>query len=269
MSRRQQISSAVILLTAGVLVAAFYIYQRPTAVAERALHTLATTPNQKFTADLQLENSLATQATLKEKGTIEVHVNGTYSRANARPALASSIDVTIKTESVSLQLGGETRLLDDKLYLLISKVPPLWPAIQTLKSTWVELPRGGHSQPVNNLPNSQVFMSVKRTGHNQYQAEVTQAGIVRFMNALAEILGTTLSNQQLDELRRGIGQFEHLPVTLTITPLSHQLQQIETTIRPASGNNMHFVLHVEPLKHAPHITAPDGAVSLESALEKR
>lgn len=280
MSRRHQVILAAALIVAGLLLAFFYIYQRPRTVAERAVRHLVATPKQQFTADLQLQNSQATQAALKEKGTVEVHLQGTYDRSATRPALASTVDVTIKTESVSLQVSGEARLREDKFYLLISKIPPLWPVLQNLKGQWVELPRGGtkiEASPAEALPTGQagsakegqLFLSVKRLGNNQYQALATQAAVVRFMNALAEIMGTELSNQQLSELQRGIGQLEQLPVTLTITPFSHRLQRLETTITPPNGNNVHFVLQLERETKAAAITVPDGAVTLESALKKR
>lgn len=269
MSRRRQGILAATLIVAGLLLAFFYIYQHPRAVAERAVRHLAATPKQQFTADLQLQNSPATQAALKEKGTVEVHLQGTYDRSVARPALASAVDVTIKTESVSLQVSGEARLREDKFYLLISKIPPLWPVLQNLKGQWVELPRGGHQESDANVNSGQLFLSVKRLGNNQYQALATQAAVVRFMNTLAEIMGTELSNQQLTELQRGIGQFEQLPVTLTITPFSHRLKRLETTITPPNGNNVHFVLQLKPETKAATITVPDGAVTLESALKKR
>ncbi len=269
MSRRRQIIIATTLIAAGVLAAFFYTYQRPYAVAERAVRNLATTPKQNFTADLQLQNSQATQAALKEKGTVEIHLQGNYDRSATRPALGSAVAVTIKTESVSLQLSGEARLLEDKFYLLISKTPPIWPVLQTLKGQWIELPRGGHQDRATNVAPDQLFTSVKRTGKNQYQALATQAAVVRFMNALAEIMGTELSDQQLNELRRGIGQLEQLPVMLTITPFTHRLQRLETTIAPPNGNNVHFVLRLDSTVTTTAITAPDSATTLESALKKR
>lgn len=269
MSHRHQIILAVVLICAGVLAAFFYIYQRPRAVVERAVRELATTPRQNFTADLRLENSQATQAALKEKGTVAVHLQGNYDRSTPRPTLASDVEITIKTESVSLQLSGEARLLEDKFYLLISKTPPLWPVLQTLKGQWIELPRGGHQDNATSIADGQLLVSVKRMGKNQYQTQVTQAGVIRFMNALAEIMGTELSNQQLNELRRGIGQIEQLPVTLTITPFTHRLERLETTIAPPNGNNIHFGLQLEPTANTIVVTAPEGATTLESALKKR
>lgn len=269
MSRRRQIGLAIALLVAGGLATALYIYQRPRAVAESAVHNLATRSNQKFKANLQLENSPATQAALKEKGAIEVHLAGSFNRTDTRPSVASTVEITVKTESVSLQLSGEARLIQDNVYLLINKTPPIWPAIQALKGQWVKMPRGGHADTGSTTPSGPIFHNVKRSGNNQYQAEVTQAGVVRFMNALAEILGTELSDQQLNELRRGIGQLEQLPVTLTITPFTHRLERLETTIAPPNGNNVHLVLEFEPVTTVAAITEPEGATTLESALKKR
>lgn len=269
MSRRHQTIIAISLLVAGLLAIFFYVYQRPRAMAERAIHNLATNPAQNFTADLQLENSQAAQAAFKEKGTMAVRLQGNYDRSTPRPALASAVEVTIKTESVSLQLSGEARLREDKFYLLISKTPPIWPSLQALKDQWVELPRGGHQNSATNVAPGQLFASVKRTGKNQYQALATQVGVVRFMNALAEIMGTELSDQQLTELRRGIGQLEQLPVTLTITPFTHRLVRLETTIAPPNGNNVRFVLQLEPTANPMAISVPEGAITLESALKKR
>lgn len=268
MSRRIQISLAVALLVAGGLATTFYIYQRPMAVAESAVHNLATSSNQRFKANLRLENSPAMQATLKEKGTIEVYLDGSFNRANTRPGVASAVEITIKTESVSLQLSGEARLIQDNLYLLINKTPPIWPAIQALKGQWVKMPRGGHKDTGSITPAGQIFRSVTRSGNNQYRAQATQAGVVRFMNALAEILGTELSDPQLNDLRRGIGQLEQLPVTLTITPFTHRLERLEATIAPPNGNLVHFVLEFESVTTPSVITEPEEATTLESALKK-
>lgn len=269
MPRRHQFILAISLLVSGLVLALVYAYQRPRPLVEQAVRRAAVQTTQHFIVDLRLENSPTASAALPEKGAVEVHLDGDYDRTKQRPALATVVEVAIKTDSLSLQLSGEARLLEDKFYLLLNKTPPLWPALQAIKGQWVERPRGGQSANATTLPDGQLFTSVQRLGKNQYQVIATRAAILHFMNSLAATLGTALSPQQLDELRRGLGQMEQLPVTLTITPLTHRLQRLETTIAPPAGNRAHFVLQLAPPRSAVVIAAPAGAITLEAALKKR
>lgn len=260
----------VVAGTAG----AWWTFQRPHRVVDDALTKLAQATTQRFTAALELENNPATTATLGEAAHVHLNLQGVFKRQSSRPALQSAVTLTMRSESVSLELDGEVRFVDDQAYFLISKTPPVFPAILQLKGKWVTIPRGGDTEDQSAPPPGQLFTTIKSTGSaerhgvrtHRYEATATQAAVVRFMNALAQVLGTQLTDQQLTELKEGMAKVETVPVTFWITPLSHQLKALEATLVVPGGNTVHLSLDLLDRNQPATITPPDNATSLEAAL---
>lgn len=260
------IAAAVVLGLAGRW------WTQPGRVVEAAFRQVREATSYHYTADLTLENDQNTKAILGEAGKIQIHFSGVFVRFkdNKKPRLQSAIAATIQTESVSLQLTGEARFVDDKAYLLITKAPPVFPGLVKLRGTWLELPRGGTVSGTNGPINSQLFTDVKAVGREKldtitttkYHAVAAQAAIIQFMDGIAELLGTSLTEAQITQLRHSMTQVKIVPVDVWISPGTRTVHQFQATIAVPGGNTMHLTLKLSDRNQPVNISAPENAQAL-------
>lgn len=266
MTQKLQLGIGAGLIVALVLGGIIW-WQQPARVVDGAIRQLAATDRQRFQAELRMENVEATQQLLGEKSAVTITLDGAYDRrAGRRPALAAQMTVGAKTESVSLEIAGEIRFIDDQAYFIITKAPVTLTGLASLRGRWLELPRGavGESQPT--VRGEQLFTNVKRVGDRRYQAIGQAATIVHFMNHVANLLGTQLTVAQIEELRRNVASVETLPVELWITPWRHELQQLVATLKAPSGNDVYLTLKFSAAGEPVIVEAPAGAKNIQDAL---
>lgn len=267
------VAGAATIVVIGGLVFA----NQPSRVAEGAIDKLAQATTGKFVATLQLENAQATQQVLGEQGTVEVQLDGVFSRGkeNERDQLKADVVVTTKTESVSVTLEGEARFVNDKAYLYIKKSPPALGAFTQLKGQWLELPRGETTQPAAHvtLPDD-LFTNVTRVGTDnldgtsvvKYTATAHEAAVVRMMDSIAALLGTRLTDAQVNSIRGSVQKVGQVPVELWIKRWGSELTQLSALIAVPDGNKMRFTLRLTELNSKVEITAPDNAKPINEAV---
>jgi hypothetical protein len=264
---------AVVIVAAiggGVL----WTRERPQRVVSDAVTSVAAAPAQRFTAVVDLANSPATRAALGEQATVTINLDGVYRHRQDRPDFQSEVVLVIDSESVSLQLTGEVRFVDDKAYLLITKAPPVFPALAKVKGQWLELPRGGDTASPSTPVAAASFSRITSQGMEErngvrvrkYEAVATQAAVVQFMNTIAHILGTNLTEQQLNELKQGTAAVEEVPVTLWITPISHKLRALQATLAVPGGNTVKLTLDLAEPTGTVAIEAPTETTTFQEAL---
>lgn len=264
------------VVAAGVVVLLVFI-SRPGRVAREAVESLAEAKTGAFVATVQLENAQATQQLLGEAGSVEIVLDGVFLRRekdNERDRLQADVTVTTKTDSLSLTLEGEARFVGDKAYLFIEKSPAAFGALTQLKGQWLELPRGDASQPAETAISSDFFTKVERDGSAnlsdvsvvKYTAQAHEAGVVRMMDSIAELLGTRLTDAQVNSIRGSVQKVGHVPVELWVARWGTQPKQLAATIEVPGGNKMRFVLQLKQLNAKVVIAAPEKAVPLSDAV---
>lgn len=263
----------VLLLLLGVWL------RQPERRINSALSKLGGAENQAFKAVLDLENPTTTQQALGEAGKVHLELNGVYNRAKTdTPAsIQSDVLLGIESESVQLQLTGETRFIDSKVYFLLTKVPPVFRALVPLKGMWVEIPRGAAKTddvPAASTDEALVRKVTSKGKENvagmrttRYEALATQAAVVRMMNSIATILGTQLTATQIKELKQGVGQVETVPVTVWMTPFGHNVKQLAGTLTIPGGNSVQFTFTFLDQNKKTEMKVPDGAKPLNEALK--
>lgn len=214
--------------------------QRPQRVVDSAVEKLAAAQTQHFNAEISLGKTPTADALLKEATDLTLTLDGSFDRRGQdRDSLVSDITINAKSDSVTLEIAGELRLIDDKAYLFVKKAPAAIPLLAKLKDQWAELPRGEASSPAAAPAEGTLVTNVKRVDRGKYEAVATEAGIVSFMNHVAQILGTQLTDQQVGQLRGNIASAESLPVALHISPVGHELEKIEVQL-PNGG--VHYTI---------------------------
>lgn len=262
--------AVVIALIAGVI-----WLRRPVRVINHAIAELAAAPTATFQAELAVENEQLTKQLLKEPGVIIVKLDGAYDRAaHPRDNLVAAWLFTIKTESVTVEAEGEARFVGDAAYLHIEKAAPVFTGLNQLKGQWFTLPRGAMSPPAADHDTGEpLFTSVRRAGRAEvdgratvrYRAEATGAAVVRLMDTVASLLGTTLSEVQIENIRANAQASASIPVELWISPWTGRLVRWQATISPPKGNRVTFTLRVKDLSISTDITAPPHAVPLPTS----
>lgn len=231
-----------VVLAALVIFALLGVYaytQRPARAVSNAVSKLGQAETSHFRAEIALDQAPAAQALLKEATGLVITLNGSFDRKGAeRDSLASDITINAKSDSVSLDLTGEMRLIGDKAYLLVKTAPSAIPVLAALKDKWVELPRGGQVAAAATSPEGPLFQEVKRAGREaingqavvKYETLATEQGVLALMNNIAGMLGTALTDDQIGQLRNNLSGVQSLPITLWITPLSHELLQLQAQL---------------------------------------
>src|SRR5581483_9113605 len=119
---------AVLLL---IVVGLWWYQQRPERVVNEALANLAAAQTEQFQATATVANNAATKKLLGEQGQVQLDLSGAFKKQATAAALRSTVAVTIKTDTLSVQLAGEARFIGDTAYLMITKVPnAVFPALE-------------------------------------------------------------------------------------------------------------------------------------------
>lgn len=265
-------SIVVILGIAGAII----WYQRPTKTVTDAFAKAGEAQTQAFRAQVTLTNAGTAEQLLGEQGTVEVVLDGVFERQeNQRAALQSAVSLVARSDSVAVEIEGNVRFVGDKVYLEVKKAPPAIPVLVQLKDRWIELPRGGEAPGETAAAGeAALFTNVKRVGREEvagkstlkYEATVTEAAIVQFMDAIARLLGTQLTTEQIDNLRQNLAERNDLPITIWATPLQHELRQFAINLAPGSEAQIRYTITLTDRNQAVTITAPEGAQTLEAVL---
>lgn len=233
MSRGIVLGVAISLIV--IIAGAYAVSQRPQRVVDSAAQKLASAQTQHFHAEISLGKTPASDALLKEATDLTLTLDGSFDRrGEARDSLVSNVTINAKSDSVTLEIAGELRFIDDEAYLFVKKAPAAIPLLARLKDQWAELPRGQASETTTGPMSGPLFTKAKKVGRGTYEAVATETGIVSFMNHIAQILGTQLTGEQIGQLRQNIASVESLPVQFQVTPWSRKLARLEVQL-PGSG----------------------------------
>lgn len=267
------------LVPAGLVLALVVILAlvfRPAAVVERALVRLGEAETAAFRARLLLENNTATQEILGEEGHVEFALDGVWRRdgRGGRHALVSDVDVTTKTDSVSVAISGEARFIDDQVYFFVERSPRIFPALVALKDQWLSVPRGGSpagevAGTRSDMP-AEFFVSVDRVGTEEidgvitvkYQTVVGDEAVVRMMDSMADLFGTQLTATQIADIRASVAMVGALPVEVWVDRWSQNVRQLSSVLAVPGGNTVRFTLILDDLNKQVAILVPEGATSL-------
>ena len=277
MSRPTTIAAAALLALALIAGLVVYIYQ-PAAVARRSLARLAEAKTANFTAHLNLANSPNTQTILGEQGTVDVELAGVWQKAEGPDALATDVVLTTQTESVSVKVQGDVRLIGDTLYFQITKSPQAFPILVQLKDQWIQLPRGATPDVAGARSDlAPAFSSVKRQGSEtidgeatvRYTALASAEGMVSLMDSLASVLGTSLSEAQINQIKESVSQATSVPVDLWVKRWSSEPKQLRISLAVPGGNAVQFTLRFTGLDQPVDIETPEGAVTLQEMAQRQ
>lgn len=276
--KRLYVAAVVVGIVAVAGALATYT-QRPVNIIGKALTNLSQAATADFLLQLTLENAEATQQVLGERGAIELTVDGKYAKATDTPSqLDGQVVLLTRSESLSVSVELDTRFLDDTVYVYIKKSPPTFSALNALKGQWIEFPRGGvgGEAPKPAASPNQFFTSVKRVGVQElkgepvvvYQAVAQEAAVVQMMDAMANILGTRLTSDQIANLRDSVAKAGDVPVEFKIKRWTSELKQLSTRLNVPGGNQVQFTLTINDTNIPIQIEAPPDAVSATEALTR-
>jgi hypothetical protein len=276
MTRSRLLSIVAVVVGVAFIIGVWYGLFRPTRVAEKAVENLAATNTAAFKAILELSNNESTEALLGEAGTIELTANGHFDRAvTPRSALAANVNVAIKTDSVTVQSDGEARFIGDKVYVQITKAPAVFPVLAQLKNAWIYFERGGQDNPAAATPQAPLFTSVKRESVEtidgvstvKYSAKAADTAVIRMMDGLADMFGTSLTADQIANIKKSVAEVEEVPVELWVKRWSSDLRQFRTVLVVPGGNTVNFTVTLTDKNQPVDITVPEGAVTANEALQ--
>ena len=276
MTKKQKQTVFMAGILAAVLIGAVFVWNRPKLVVADAIRQLAEAETAHFSTTLSLGNTEATKQILSEEGAVTLELNGIFARQeDAQDNLQAEVALTTKTESISIGAEGEFRFIGDKTYMYIKKAPKVFPILSQVKGNWIELPRGGTTAQDDTVPSDEVlFTSVKRGGSEEingerttrYQVIASSAAVVRLMDGIAQVLGTSLTQDQIDNLRSSFAGVDKVPLQIWVKPLTHQLRQLKTSIAVPGGNTIDFTLQVSDLNRKVSITTPENPQTFEELL---
>lgn len=263
-------------IIAIVVVGGTYIYsQHPARAVSNAVKKLAEAQTEHFHAVIALDSNPAIQSLLAEATSLNITLDGTFDRhGQERDSVVTDLTINAKSDSVTLEIGGELRLIGDKAYLLVKKAPAAVPLLARLKDKWVELPRGSATDAaVANNSSGPLFHDVKSAGREEindqttrkYSTTATEQGILLFMDNVASILGTKLSDQQITNLRDSLEKADALPVELWVTPWSQELLQLQASI---PGSAVKYTITFNDRNKKVDHTAPEGAKPIQEVLQQ-
>lgn len=262
----------------ALIVAVITYFYRPAAVVERALTELGEARTANFTTRIQMANSASTQQLLGEEGAVDMNIAGQWERQDGPDALAIDTTLMTQTESVSVSIQGDIRLIKDKLYLQVKKAPAAVPLLVQLKDQWIAVDRGAEEEDSMGVPvGPDLFASVKREGSEtidgvatvHYTATAKNDAIVKFMDALAEMLGTSLSEQQVGQIRESMTHVESIPIDVWVERWGSELKQLHTTLIVPGGTTVEFTLGIKSLNEPVTIVAPEGAATFQEVVKRK
>jgi len=264
----------VLVLAAGGAV--LYI-NRPSAVAERALATLAKATTADFSARLNVANSTSTQQLLGEEGTVDIGLQGQWKREDGPDSVATHVALTTQTPSVSVKIEGEVRLIADKIYWQITTTPQAFPALVRLKDQWVMI--GRDEAPKREAAADRqkpVLADVRRVGVESiggvstvhYKAVASEQTMIAFMDGLAEVLGTSLSQAQIDQIKTSVAKVQSVPLDIWVPQWGNEPKQLRVSLAVPDGNTVQFTLTFDSLNKPVKIAAPAGAKTLQEIAQQ-
>ncbi len=250
-----------------------YAYaQRPERAVSNAAQKLAQAKTGHFHAVISLADNPAAKSILTEATSMNVTLDGSFDRhGEERDSVVSDIVLNAKGDSVTLEIGGELRLIGDKAYLLVKKAPAAIPLLAKLKDTWAELPRGANAESAVSAAGGPLFHGVKSAGREEiagkparkYEATATEQGIINFMDNIASLLGTQLTDQQISDLRANLEKADSLPVTLWITPWRQELVQLTADL---PGNAVRYTIMFSDRNQDVAHAIPEGSRPIKEVL---
>lgn len=277
-NKTRALSAAILGIGLSTLI--LWGFLRPAAVIEGGIKKLATAQTQQFNALIQIENPQTTQQLFGEAAIIELTVNGVFQRREPeRESLKADVFISAKTESITMQIEAEVIFIGDKAYVLIKKAPPTLTPLAQLKGLWLELPRGGVEQE-NQIAEAdeKLFTSIKRDGSvevagrrvSQYQTQATAIGVLHMIDSIADVLGTRLTTEQVNNFRTGVADVQSIPVSIAAKPLTREIKQIQTSFAvPGGQNTITFQLTFGDRNIKVDIVAPENAVTLQELVQNQ
>jgi hypothetical protein len=276
--KKQTQLGLIALLLIVVLVGGFLYVNRPSAAVRRSLENLAQASTAHFRARLNLANSTSTTQLLGEEGTIDVDLTGAWAKEAGADSFVTDLALTTQTESVSVKIEGDVRLIGDKLYYQITKTPQAFPALVQLKDQWIVSERGG-SPEADSAENfkAPTFTTVKRQGVEtvdgvpsvHYVATASAETIVSFMDGLASVLGTSLSKEQIDKIKGNVAEATTVPVDLWVKRWGSELKQLRIELAVPGGNTVQFTLLIKDTNQPVAIETPADALTLPEFIQQR
>lgn len=271
MSRPVIIRLVILALVLAALAAGLWYYNRPSAVVSRAFDRLSSTQTADFTASAEISNTIATQQLLGEPGTVSLSLAGRFDRsAQPLPAADSQVDLSASTDSVRVDAGGSVRLIANKLYFKLDRLPGSLPGLAGAKGQWFSLTRTGDA-PQSSVPSGPLFTSVRQAGWEKlnsslalkYHVDATPAAVIRFFNSVAAILGTRLTQQQITTLQANVSSLKTVPVDIWVSPITGRFRQLQTELAIPNANTARLTLTLEPLAGPLQIEPPSSAAPLD------
>ena len=274
---RLRILIVLALILAAVIGAVLYLY-RPAAAAQRSLERLSEVATATFNAQLHLTNSESTQRLLGEEGTVDVDLKGAWAQAEGPDSLATDIVLTTHTDSMSFKVQGEVRLLADQLYFQITKTPQAFPILVQLRDQWVVMPRGATPEgegaaaditPTLAAVNRQGIEVIDGVPTVHYTAIASAETMVSLMDGLAGVLGTSLSEAQINQIKESVAQANSVPLDLWVERWSSEPKQLRLSVTVPDGNTVEFTIQFTSLNEPVAIEAPAGALTLQEMAQRQ
>lgn len=271
--RKTRIALIILLLLLLVVgVGAYAYWYRPQAVVQRAIAQLGKTNTAHYQAKVTFESSPAAGQGQTDNGSVEVDLDGAYERAvQGKDSITANAQLLSKAEGIAVTTEGEARLIGDKVYFLIKTTPSTLPALVALRGQWIELPRndGAGSDEAKSLPITFANVSwpkrekIDSAGVSVYQANAAPDTIIRLMDELAGVLGTSLTSEQINSLRQSISQMKEIPVSIAVTPWRNELKQIKIALPGTSTSSVQAILTFKDRNKPVSIEKPEKAMTLE------
>ena len=284
--RRRWLIIVLIVAIITLLTISWFALARPQTAVRRALDHITTAQTADFVATLEVSDFALVQQLAQEPGDLTLMFDGAFDRTDPDNTLVSTqVTITSQTDSLSVDLKGETRLLADKVYFYLDTVPPFFTNLTPFKGRWFSFPRGQSQATANSDTNSHNDDSeqtnstpavtitnatkvgrdtVNNTSTVKYTATISPEGIISLSDTIGRILGTQLSTDQIKQLQANIADVEAIPVTIWVTSWSHQLKQLEATLQtPQSDSRTTFAIIINDTNQSVEITAPEEAIALD------
>lgn len=262
----------LILFIALLLVSFFIFWNRPSRIVDKAFVKLGASTTQHFYSAVSISNPAASVDILGEPASVDLLVDGKFKReVNQRDSLDATLQLTTKTETLTMLIEANTRFIGDQAYFQITKAPPSLPALSQLKNLWIEMPRGTQQAPSTLPAQTETFLTVKAGPRQEidgtkvklYYATATSSAVIRMMDAIAKILGTHLTADQVNNIQQGVASAEMVPIELAITPWSNEIRRLSlATTVPGSNNTMSIEFKFTERDEPVEITVPPDAKSL-------
>ena len=266
----------ITLLVVAAIAGVYFYTQQPARAVTNAVQKLGTAETQQFTATVDLGTSTATQQLLGEPANVTIKLTGSFDRrGEERDSLISDIDITASTESVTVKITGEVRFIDDQAFIFVAKAPAVIPILSKLKGQWVALPRGGSAEVSDIEIDGPLFTKVSRDGREKvtgkstvkYETVATEHALISILSHIAQLLGSSLTSEQINNMSANLQNIEQLPISLWITPWGHDLVQLELILGSPDGEQITYTLAFTERNKSVDHQIPAETITIEEALK--